>query len=183
MTCSAFPFWGATTHIGVPQILAGATITASTPIAVTVLQVTCFSFPPITTCTQEISYTVCAAAIVPTWVGGTFVFICRVRHKQFCCDTKSLNRWCLKFLLLGGISVYKHTKYCITPHLYWKLFVVWDAFCGVIGDGSAPVLRWRGITLLEVVLLFLYVQYEWHWWRINFQVPCWDLTEKIKLEV
>lgn len=116
MTCSAFPFWGATTHIGVPQILAGATITASTPIAVTVLQVTCFSLPSITTCTQEISYTVCTAAIVPTWVGGTFVFICGVRHKQYC-----INHW---YLLWRGISVYKYTKYCITSHLYWTLFVV-----------------------------------------------------------
>lgn len=123
MACSAFPFWGAVTHIGVPQIFAGATITASTPITVTVLQVTCFSLPSITTCTQEISYTVCTAAIVPTWVGGTFVFICGFRHKQFCCDTKSLNHW---YLLWGGINVYKYTKYFITPHLYWTLCCLRD---------------------------------------------------------
>jgi hypothetical protein len=178
VTCSAFPFWGTATHIGVSQILAGATITASTPIAVTVLQVTCFSLPPITTCTQEISYTVCAASIVPTWVGGTFIFICRISHKWFCCDTKSLNHWWLKFLWCGGISVYKHAEYYITPQLYWILFVVWDAFQDVMGDRSAPILRWLGVTMLEIILLFLYFQYEWHWWRISSTYSVWTWGRK-----
>jgi len=76
VTCSAFPFWRATTHISVTQILACATITTSTSITMTVLQVTSFPLPSITTRTQEISYTVCTAAIVPAWVGGAFIFIC-----------------------------------------------------------------------------------------------------------
>jgi hypothetical protein len=112
VTCSAFPFRGATAHIGIPQVLAGATITASTPITVAVLQVACFPLPPITTCTQEISYTVCAASIVPTGVGRTFVFIYGIKHKQFCCDTKFEIIDDLSFCW-GGIIVYKQTKYYV----------------------------------------------------------------------
>lgn len=78
MTCSAFPFERASAHVSVPQILAGATIAASTSVTVTVFQVTSFPFPSITTCTQEISYAICATPIVPTWVRGAFILICEI---------------------------------------------------------------------------------------------------------
>jgi hypothetical protein len=75
MTCSAFPFQRALAHISVPQILAGATITASTSVTVTVFQVTSFPFPSISACTQEIGYAICAGAIVTTWVGETLILV------------------------------------------------------------------------------------------------------------
>jgi hypothetical protein len=76
VTSGAFPFRWTAAHISVTKILAGAAITTSTSITMTVLQVTSFPFPSITTCAQEVSYAVRTAPIVPTWVGVAFVFIC-----------------------------------------------------------------------------------------------------------
>jgi hypothetical protein len=110
MTCSAFPFHGALAHISVPQILASATITASTSVTVTVFQVTGFPFPSITTCTQEIGYAICAATIVTTWVGGAFILICEIA------STSTEIQ-----LLKGGINAYSHIIYYIAlPYLHHR---------------------------------------------------------------
>lgn len=111
MTCSAFPFERASAHVSVPQILAGTTIAASTSVTVTVFQVTSFPFPSITTCTQEISYAICAAPIVPTWVGGAFILICKITSITIeiqivlsCYEMLILNRF-LSFCKVGSMLI------------------------------------------------------------------------------
>lgn len=152
MTCSAFPFKRASAHISVPQILAGATIAASTSVTVTVFQVTSFPFPSITTCTQEISYAICAAPIVPTWVGGAFILICKITSIAIeiqivlpCYEMLTQN-WLLSFCTVGSVLI---TMW----NLYQNSFNI--SHCHPVSEihityGPSSVFKWLVIIMNEM---------------------------------